>query len=939
MEQLIIENSIRTISNFLLFNKTFSTDEDYLNVINGQINALPSQLLIENQLDVDRILNAVKNHFNITNDTAEGIYLKREYWIEDYIKNSNNPFNFWNNYKLYLEREKFYNEAVIDSINKSTNEILDGIVNPNTNLDFSKKGMVIGFVQSGKTGNYIGLINKALDIGYNFIIVLAGMHNNLRNQTQIRIDEGVTGFSKDENKDRISVGVGKIAGNNNHIQVLTNLDSDFTIDVARSNGVNFNLPTPLIAVIKKNIFPLSNLNQWLSTYNCENKNILIIDDECDQASLNNNFDMDDLNKPIVDDEGNVNPRNTPTAINSEIRNILSKFKKKVYIGYTATPYANILLPIDHDHYKDLMPEDFIIKLGKPSNYIGPNEYFNFNSNDENILGLNLISSNEQFIEQIKNYSKGEVTEDDVHLPESLLNATFSHIVSSGIRYYRGDVDKHISMMIHVSHLTEIQKLVKKKFLIFWKDFIQGLLVNRTSNWIKLNNVYDGICNEGFQESITKQHDKTSFFESHPNLGLQNYSLPNSFEDLKDHIRNYIKTVEIVLLNSQSDDKLEYQNYKNGRNVIVIGGNTMSRGLTLEGLQTSYFLRHSKTFDTLMQMGRWFGYRPNYIDLCNIFTTSEIAIDFEEICLADEEIRIDISNMKTSGATPREFLINLRKSSTGIAITAKKGVGGSKQTSWAGGEKTSTLISKNPTIIKQNFNVLKDTLNKLNNKYSPIQYPNNLSPSRIIYKNIPINELEEIKNNYSIINNYGDFDLKLIFEFYNQCGFNSIDLAIVGRQEMDDPTEFQLNYNFNGIELGTSERNSADKNDSINFKIRNGKLTDSDYLYYYIKDDVELGSKEQKQPKKICQFLNRPVLTFLALNPFWFYDNSPDKTEIFSIDNFDLNNLGELGNYETKKFHSIPFGLSIATPAKNINGDINQDQNIVINITVQNNAQD
>jgi hypothetical protein len=585
-----------------------------------------------------------------------------------------------------------------------------------------------------------------------------------------------------------------------------------------------------------------------------------------------------------------------------------------------------------------MPEDFIIKLGKPSNYIGPNEYFNFNSNEENILGLNLISSNEQFISQIKQYINGDLTENEITLPESLINATLSHIVSSGVRYYRGDEKKHISMMIHISHLTEIQKLVKKKFLIFWEEFTQGLLVNRTSYWDKLQSIYNGECNEGLQFAIKKQKEKTVFFENHPNLGLQNYNLPSSFNELKDHIRKFIQHVDIVLINSQSSDKLEYQNYSNGRNVIVFGGNTMSRGLTLEGLQTSYFIRHSKTFDTLMQMGRWFGYRPNYIDLCNIFTTTEIAIDFEEICFADEEIRIDISNMKSSNATPREFLINLRKSSTGIAITAKKGVGGTKQTSWAGGEKTSTLISKDPSIIKQNHKVLNETLNSLNSKYNPILYPNNTKPSRIIFKNIPINEIDNIKNNFNLINNYGDFNLKSIFDFYQVCGFDYIDFVIVGKQEMDTTSEFQLNYNFNGISMGTTERNSADKNDFLNFKIRNGKLTDADYLYHFIKEEVDLGPKEQKQPKTVCQFLKRPVITFLAINPFWFYDNNIENTHVLTLENFDLNKLGELGDYETKNFHSIPFGVSIATPSKNINGDINKDQNIFVNVTVQNNAQ-
>ena len=230
-----------------------------------------------------------------------------------------------------------------------------------------KKGLVVGQVQSGKTANYTGLICKAADAGFNLIIVLAGMHNNLRSQTQHRLDEDFLGFDTAHERawqtngtNRIGVGV---LDNNNTAISITTIKSDFKKSLADSLGISFDIQTPLLLVVKKNTTVLKRLNTWLLSQTQEingekritNKSLLIIDDEADNASINTK----------KADEA-------PTAINGWIRKIAGHFYRFGYVGYTATPFANIFIPLDKD---DLFPRDFIINLPAPSNYIGAEKIF------------------------------------------------------------------------------------------------------------------------------------------------------------------------------------------------------------------------------------------------------------------------------------------------------------------------------------------------------------------------------------------------------------------------------------------------------------------------------------------------------------------------------------------------------------------------------------
>ena len=388
----------------------------------------------------EKIINELESHYTITIGSSETLYNHKIPWIRNYKQNNPNlsDFPFWNNYKRHLFENQQLPQTVIDEIDQSTDAILDGMSNPRETDNFEKKGLVIGYVQSGKTGNYVGLINKAIDVGYQFIVVLAGMHNNLRQQTQFRIDQGVNGKQK-INGEETAVGVGTLINRfDTQTQSLTTADAkgDFNSAAANMNGINFNLEAPLIAVIKKNVHPLKNMNKWLENVigiNMEsqsNKAVLIIDDEADQASINNNFKAEDLDAPITDEEGNVDEENSPTAINAGIVDLINKFSRRCYTGYTATPYANVLIPLDNEHHQSIFPEDFIVRLKQPSNYLGPEKYF-----DQGLPGIQEIDSTEGFPEKIKAYYKAE--SDELEVPESLKVATKQFIISGALRFVRG----------------------------------------------------------------------------------------------------------------------------------------------------------------------------------------------------------------------------------------------------------------------------------------------------------------------------------------------------------------------------------------------------------------------------------------------------------------------------------------------------------------------
>ena len=379
-------------------------------------------------------------------------------WLKEFKANKISNWNFWTRYKLYLSEQKGYAPAVINQLDEITDRILDNLFNPQqVNISIDKKGLVVGQVQSGKTANYTGLICKAADAGFNFIIVLAGIHNNLRSQTQSRIDEGFLGFDTQYERaysinSTTKIGVGLIPGFDSAIanSYTTSIDKgDFNSRAANTAGFNFNAPQPIILVVKKNASVLKRLYKWLCAQTSgkkqiSNKSLLLIDDEADNASINTKKDKD----------------TDPTAINDNIRKIIQLFNRSAYVGYTATPFANIFIAQDET---DLFPRDFIINLPAPDNYIGPNKVFGTSSEtseeEDDVLPIVIpIDDYKAFIPDGHKKDDKKPTKSDI--PESLKLAIKCFILTCAIRRARGQENKHNSMLIHVSRYQVWQNEIR-----------------------------------------------------------------------------------------------------------------------------------------------------------------------------------------------------------------------------------------------------------------------------------------------------------------------------------------------------------------------------------------------------------------------------------------------------------------------------------------------
>lgn len=572
-------------------------------------------------------------------------------WLKEFKAERQSEWLFWTRYKRYLAEQKHFAPEVISQLDDLTDRILDKLFNPQRDdVIINKKGLVVGQVQSGKTANYTGLICKAADAGFNLIIILAGIHNNLRSQTQTRIDEGFLGFDTqntrayDMNR-TIRIGVGLIPGFDNAIanSYTTSTErGDFTKQAANTAGFNFNNPQPIILVIKKNVSVLKRLYSWLKSQSTHdiiaNKSLLLIDDEADNASINTSRDGDD-----------------PTAINKNICKIIKLFNRSAYVGYTATPFANIFIPLDKD---DLFPKDFIINLPAPDNYIGPEKVFGTSANpdgNEDLLPIVFpVTDSDTFVPAGHKRDDPKPTIDDI--PESLKTAIKCFIITCAIRIARGQENKHNSMLIHVSRFQAWQnhlKIIIDRLFKYYKSEIEA---NDPTIMEEFRQIFEeDTPNYRSYCSITREIMNSPVLSR-----VDNRMRLHTWNEIKPLLYRAVQKIEVKSINGTSGDSLTYyENEKNGISVIAIGGDKLSRGLTLEGLSVSYFLRASKMYDTLMQMGRWFGYRPGYVDLCRLFTSNELNEWYRHITLASDELREEFRYLAESGGTPENYALKVR----------------------------------------------------------------------------------------------------------------------------------------------------------------------------------------------------------------------------------------------------------------------------------------
>jgi Z1 domain len=575
---------------------------------------------------------------------------------------------------------------VIQSLEDSTGSILSRCGDPSRPGPWQRRGLVAGQVQSGKTTSYTALIAGAIDAGYRNIVVFTGRTNDLRHQTQERIDETIVGqessFAQlsapvrgrfrrpvaprrpDSERPRV-LGVGHIRAERRAGETwipglppllsLTSQDhrsggtsgGDFNLRRAEHNNLAGQAIT--LAVSKKNGSVIKNLTRWLTrSGRIQEGPLLVVDDEADDSSID------------------VSADEMPSTINREIRKLLHAARQATYVAYTATPYANVMIDPDisnDDLGTDLFPGDFIALLDAPGNYMGAREF------------LQPAPGRQHFME-VKD-AEGWIERGETHgpIPGSMIRSVQEFVVVTAARRARalrtGTDAGHASMLVHCDVRVDVQSQIVGELAEFLPVLRAG--------W----NFPTG--NDGVRESMLRRWLGDG--EERGIEASQDAALAVTWEEVEPFIAGVLDDLDIQELNSSTKQNLDYRRASNeGRvlTVIAVGGHKLSRGLTLEGLSTSYLLRLTKLYDTLMQMGRWFGYRRGYEDLCRVHTTAAVLRNFLLVEEADSQLRDELRELHVLGASPRDVGMRVRHN-PGMQITssAKLRSTTTQQSGWPG----------------------------------------------------------------------------------------------------------------------------------------------------------------------------------------------------------------------------------------------------------------
>lgn len=585
-------------------------------------------------------------------------------WLKAHDKSG---WSSWPWLKIYLRDHLWRPAKVLDELDRSTDRVLDLLGDPNRQANWDRRGLVVGHVQSGKTQHYTTLMAKALDAGYKVIIVLTGMHENLRQQTQERIDEMITGKNSRKNFEIFGLrsfaekyhGTDKPASGIPDISSLTSVAGDYGIAVNRIVDVAL-CETPVVFVIKKNAKILANVLKKLRGAKAPFTKLtcpaLIIDDEADHSSPNSAREDDD-----------------PKRINELIRKLLWCCDKVSFVGYTATPYANIFMDDEWQDKpdsrevdrvgSDLFPRAFIISLKAPSNYIGPEFVFG-NDGDESVgvpsvhpLPMHIDVDDADVWLPPRHRSDATLVGD---MPESLVTAIKCFVLSVAARMANGEDTSHCSMLVHVTRFNAVQKQVMDSVRVYveW-------LYNELASGAHADELMKDLRDLWDEEFASK----FPVFRDHPSQKIVPPRLP-TWESLADKLGDALRRLTVALVNRETKEQLDFANAeKEGLVVLAVGGDRLSRGLTLEGLTTSYFLRGAKAYDTLMQMGRWFGYRPGYAHLCRVFAPDTIVENFKTIILATEELRLEFARMAFLERPPVDYGLSVREPRGDLLVTA------------------------------------------------------------------------------------------------------------------------------------------------------------------------------------------------------------------------------------------------------------------------------
>ena len=720
-----------------------STEEKYS-------QSLPEIVLSDAEIViVSNKIKAIHSVYQEEGDAILGEYTHDYKWYDDFL-NSGKEEYYWERYKTYLAVQKHFAPEVIKTLENDTlRKIMSYLGDPNEDSAFSVRGLVVGDVQSGKTSNYLGLITKAADAGYKVIFILTGTIESLRKQTQIRVEEGFVGYDV---VSAVDVGVGR---GDKTPKSFTSRLKDFVADDDQNTNIKIsNYPTePMIFVVKKNVSVLSKLYTSLKNINTTKQYqqikapMLLIDDEADNASINTHKSEDD-----------------PTKINKHIRNILRLFSRSSYVGFTATPFANVFISYDSEDEMlkdDLFPRDFIYSLKAPSNYCGSRKYF-FDANDN----VRYIRDGDESLFPMKH--KKEWSGD--RLFGSLYHAVNTFLIANTIRDIRDtnvNINTNRSMLINMTRFTKVQLVIK--------DIVADYYT-RIKNAVKQTHKLDS--NYALTNPLIASL-KASFDAEYSNIISNGSKI--TWERILKNLYQAIKDIQIVVVNSSKQSaKLNYDDNKDtGLRVIAIGGLALSRGLTLEGLCVSYFYRNTATFDVLMQMGRWFGYREGYAELCKIFITKESAMYYQYIYRSIEDLRKDIEIMGKQKKKPEDYGIRVRNDSIDLGITAANKSRNTKKMvyrkSFYGSVFETPHLHRDLNVIEWNIDATLEFLKKIDlaQKDSSVKHP--------YFRNIPKKDVIQLLSSISVHKAESYFDAKQILSFLKRSDdeLGYFDVLIIG----------------------------------------------------------------------------------------------------------------------------------------------------------------
>lgn len=601
---------------------------------------------------------------------------------------------YWNAYREYLLSKNWKSDAVT-KLGTATTKVVERLSDPTRPEAFQAKGLVVGYVQSGKTANFTGVVAKSIDAGYRLVIVLTGTIELLRAQTQRRLDMELVGvenilrgadpsdpqvaahldYQQDPAWPKSFLGHGFIPSTNGLTDIvrLTTHTFDykslkqgitaleFEKEVASKplyDAVNLQRASARLMVVKKNKAVLTKLVKDLKSIASRLHEIpvLIVDDESDQASVNTS----DPKKWKKQDE------TERTAINGLISQLLSMLPRAQYLGYTATPFANVF--IDPSDVQDIFPKDFLISLERPEGYMGVRDFHDLDLEVEP-EDRNVANSNE------KAYVR------DVRTADSrLAEALDAFVLSGAVKLYRQSQDddlvfKHHTMLVHQSVQQIEHRVLAAEIESIWNH---GSYASPSG----LSRLEELWSKDFLPVSAARATDP----------------LPASFDELKPFLSECLNRINAggkpyLIVNGDKDidqQKLDFDQNPVWR--ILIGGTKLSRGFTVEGLTVSYYRRRTKQADTLLQMGRWFGYRPGYQDLVRLYigreepdrnTTYDLYAAFEAIMQDEEHFRAQLKKYSTIGPdgvpelTPMEIpplvaqhLPDVRPSARGKMFNAK-----------------------------------------------------------------------------------------------------------------------------------------------------------------------------------------------------------------------------------------------------------------------------